>query len=186
MYVGYCVPCTLGIYNGRGAHQWNVHFKTLFAGLYVSLSSRESPFLTSKLTVEGESQYINIGWTIYGINITIIKISILLQYLKIFIPVRRTTVMVRGSYLVIWITIIFYLITTFFIIFACSPREKFWNRLIADGHCFNIDIINIITAIINCISDFIILLLPQGVIWKLQMPLKQKFGISAIFLTGFL
>lgn len=36
MYVGYCVPCTLVIYNGRGAHQWNVQVKTLIAALYVS------------------------------------------------------------------------------------------------------------------------------------------------------
>lgn len=122
----------------------------------------------------------------YGINITIIKISIVLQYLKVFMPVRKTTFMVLGCYVVIGITIIFYFITTFFEIFACTPREKYWDRLITGGHCFNINAITINTAIINCISDFVILLLPQGVIWKLQMPLKKKCGISAIFFTGFL
>ncbi|MCJ1262840.1 hypothetical protein MMC22_002710 [Lobaria immixta] len=163
MYMGYCVPCTFVIYNGRGAHQWNVQLRTLIGALY----------------------YINIGSIMYGINITIIKISILLQYLKVFMPVRKTTVMILGSYMVIGITILFYFITTFFEIFACTPREKYWNRLIPYGHCFNINVITINTAIVNCISDFVILLLPQGVIWKLQMPLKRKFGISAIFLTGF-
>lgn len=38
MYMGYCVPCTFVIYNGRGAHQWNVQLRTLIGALYVSPS----------------------------------------------------------------------------------------------------------------------------------------------------
>ena len=122
----------------------------------------------------------------YGIVIALVKLSLLLQYLKIFVPVRNYSLMVVFTYFVIWSTSIFYLITTFFEIFACSPREKFWNRLITDGHCFDMNVINITAASINCISDFVILLLPQGVIWRLQMPFQRKLGISAIFLAGLL
>ncbi|MCJ1262841.1 hypothetical protein MMC22_002711 [Lobaria immixta] len=48
------------------------------------------------------------------------------------------------------------------------------------------DVVNIAASIINSVCDFIILLLPQGVIWKLQMPIRRKLGISAIFLIGLL
>lgn len=94
--------------------------------------------------------------------------------------------MVRLTYLVIWSTSIFHLITTFITIFPCNPREKFWNVLITDGHCLNMDVVNIAASVINSVSDFVILLLPQGVIWKLQMPFRRKLGISAIFLIGLL
>lgn len=122
----------------------------------------------------------------YGIVIAFVKLSLLLQYLKIFVPIRNYSFMVLVTYFVIWSNLIFYIISTFFEIFACKPREMYWNPLITNGHCFNISAINISSATINCISDFVILLLPQGVIWRLQMPLRRKLGISAIFLTGFL
>lgn len=131
-------------------------------------------------------QYMNIGWIMYGIVMAFVKLSLLLQYLKIFVPVRNNSIMVLVTYCVIWSTSTYYLITTFLEIFACSPRERFWNLLITKGHCFNINAVNITSAVINCISDFVILLLPQGVIWRLHMPFQRKLGISAIFLAGFL
>ena len=79
----------------------------------------------------------------------------------------------------------FYAISTFFEIFACSPRKKFWNPLI-DGHCFNVDVIQITATSVNSVSDFIILFLPQAVIWRLQMSFQNKLKISAVFFTGFL
>lgn len=139
-----------------------------------------------KLKSAEKWQYINITWIMYGIVIAFVKLSLLLQYLKIFMPIRNSNFMVLVTYFVIWSTSIFYLVTTFFEIFACNPREMFWNRLITNGRCFNISAVNISSAVINCISDFVILLLPQGVIWRLQMPFRRKLGISAIFLTGFL
>ena len=140
-----------------------------------------NPFDRNKLK---RRQLITIGQTMYVIAIALVKLSLLLQYLRIFVPIRDSSVIVLVTYFVIWSHLIFYLINLFFGIFACSPRRKLWDRFI-DGHCFNIDAIIISSAAMNCISDFVILLLPQGVIWRLQMPLRRKLGISAIFLTGF-
>lgn len=131
-------------------------------------------------------QYMNIGWIMYGIVMAFVKLSLLLQYLKIFVPVRNNSIVVLVTYCVIWSTSTYYLITTFLEIFACNPREMFWNLLITKRHCFNINAVNITSAVINSISDFVILLLPQGVIWRLQMPFQKKLGLSAIFLAGFL
>ena len=33
-------------------------------------------------------------------------------------------------------------------------------------------------------SDFIILFLPLGVIWRLNIAIKRKFGVFAVFATG--
>lgn len=138
------------------------------------------------LTIAIVIKYSYIAGIIYGATVFIIKLSILLQYLRIFVPTRRSDFMFWGCHVVIWINFLFYVAITFTGIFLCHPREKYWNVLISTGHCANPYIANIVVAAMNSFSDFVILLLPQGVIWKLQMPLKRKIGVSAIFLTGLL
>lgn len=85
----------------------------------------------------------------------------------------------------IWSCFFFYLVTTFLLIFLCKPREKLWNPMLP-GHCINLDAIYQITGIFNVVSDFTIMLLPVPPLWKLQLPLKRKCGVVAIFATGFL
>lgn len=129
----------------------------------------------------------NTGAIIYGITVFVIKLSILLQYLKIFVPSRqRNLTMFWAVNIIIGLNFIFYMAITFIEIFLCSPREKAWNVFIKTGHCLDANTANVSAAAVNCFSDFVILLLPQGVIWTLQMPLKKKIGVSVIFLMGFL
>ena len=82
-----------------------------------------------------------------------------------------------------WWIILYYLIGGIFDIIVCTPREKAWNPLIK-GHCFNGSAMNIATVLVNVISDFSVLVLPMVPLWSLQMPLKRKFGVVAIFATG--
>ena len=68
----------------------------------------------------------------------------------------------------------------------CNPREKLWNPLITDGHCFNSGTDFESSGIFNVISDFAILILPMPCLWKLQMPLRKKLLVMGVFATGFL
>lgn len=120
----------------------------------------------------------------YSITLFIIKLSILLQYMRIFAPTKSRDIIHCGIHIVIWFNFAYYLTGVFVEAFLCNPREKYWNVLLDTGHCYNRDAINIVSGIINTVSDFAILLLPQKVIWKLQMPLKRKLAVSAIFLIG--
>lgn len=79
---------------------------------------------------------------------------------------------------------IFYFVDTFFNIFICRPREKYWNRLMTTGSCYNLDASMQATGLFNVLSDFAILVLPIHSIWKLQVPLRRKLGILAVFATG--
>ena len=81
---------------------------------------------------------------------------------------------------------VFYLISSLLEIFSCTPIRKAWDPLVVGGHCLNVYTINVAAAAINTTSDLIILLLPQHVIWRLQMSLERRIGISAIFFTGIL
>ncbi|KAJ2977104.1 hypothetical protein NUW58_g7913 [Xylaria curta] len=46
--------------------------------------------------------------------------------------------------------------------------------------------LNIASSSVNLAVDFFILALPQGVIWKLQMSRKGRFGLSLVFTIGLL
>ncbi|KAL8724487.1 MAG: hypothetical protein Q9166_007921 [cf. Caloplaca sp. 2 TL-2023] len=162
LWIGYCVPTSLIMVHGGGVHQWNVRLKDLIAILYYSYVSA----------------------IMYGITVFIIKLSILLQYMKIFASAQIRNSLYWGILAIIWINFAFYFAITFAEIFLCSPREKYWDVFNTTGHCHDRNAANIAAGCVNSFSDFVIILLPQRVIWKLQMPLKRKLGVSAIFLTG--
>ena len=116
-----------------------------------------------------------------------IKLSILLQYLRIFAPTRKGNMFIYvGAHICIWSSLAMYLVETVFEIDICTPREKIWNPLLDTGHCFDIYATFQATGIFNVISDFAILILPMPSVWKLQMSFKRKILMTAIFATGFL
>ncbi|KAL8786451.1 MAG: hypothetical protein Q9213_002767 [Squamulea squamosa] len=162
VYVGYYVPSWLASGVAAGVHQWDLRLKYL------------SPFL----------YYIHVGSVMYGVCIFFVKWSILLQYLQIFVPLKKKSTMYLASHALIWTNFVFYFVSTFVEIFACSPVRKAWDPLIPEGHCINILALNVAASTINSTSDIGILILPQVSIWRLQMSRKRKIQISGIFLVG--
>jgi hypothetical protein len=153
----------LALPHGWGAHQWNVQVKELFSLLY----------------------HINILEVLYGPLSFCIKMSVILQYLRMFAPNRTVNPFVFfGSWTIIILCTVFYTITTFLTVYACSPREKIWNKLYVGGHCMNYRAIIISTAFFNIVSDISILLLPVMTVWRMRIPTKKKVAISFLFGTG--
>lgn len=131
------------------------------------------------------TQWVNISGILYGILVFLIKLSILLQIQRIFVPNRRANILLFFSIqLILWSTHVFYFVDTVFQIAMCNPREKIWNLLIATGHCYNSSAAYIATGTFNIISDFSIWILPIVPIWRLQLPLKKNIMMLAIFATG--
>ena len=97
----------------------------------------------------------------------------------------KTGSIYRASHMLIWGTLLYYTATMIIIIFECHPVKETWNP-ITEGHCVNRTLILIVSAAVNVFSDFLILLLPVWAIWHLQMALKRKIGVIAIFATGIL
>ena len=69
---------------------------------------------------------------------------------------------------------------------ACHPYRKIWDVTIQSGTCIHTLPFTIFAAFSSAISDIIIFSLPQQVIWKLQMPSRQKLQVSALFCIGLL
>ncbi|SLM39433.1 hypothetical protein LPUS_09967 [Lasallia pustulata] len=151
--------------SGLGTHMWDIKLKTFFRLLYLE----------------------NISSILYGINVCLIKTSILLQYQRIFVIHKtRKSPMFVAIQSCIWTIFLFYLIETFFEIFQCSPREKIWNKLLTGGHCNNSSAGFKVTGVFNSISDFALLSIPMPALWKLQMPLKRKLLTMGVFAVGVL
>lgn len=112
------------------------------------------------------------------------KLSILLQYIRIFMP-HHTGIMYGITHLIIWFNLLLYTAVTFVEIFQCTPRAKIWQPQLP-GHCINVNVAFITTAAINIVSDIAMLILPLNAIWHLHMPSNRKWGMSAVFGTGVL
>lgn len=121
---------------------------------------------------------------IYIPGIFLAKLSILLLYLRIFVPVKWSKTY-YAIHLILWSNFLFYIGNIPTEIWTCTPREKLWDPTI-DGHCINNDAVIVTGGVINVISDFGILLIPLVCIGRLHMPWVKKIGVSAVFATGFL
>lgn len=115
----------------------------------------------------------------------LLKLSILLQYLRAFVPLNTRNAMFWACHVLIWLNLVFYLVNFFFTLFICMPVRKSWVSWIK-GSCLDFNILFIAGGVINTVSDLSILILPQCVIWNLQVSAKRKMKISAVFLPGVL
>jgi hypothetical protein len=162
LFAGFVAPVWLATNAGFGVDQWNLSVKNF-----------ESLLL-----------YAEDGQIIYGITILFIKLSILLQLLETFVPVGKNA-MYWTCHLLIWLNIAVYVAITFAQIFICDPREREWDPFVP-GTCINFLALNVASSSINSVSDLMLLILPQVIIWRLQMSLHHRLAISAIFLLGIL
>jgi hypothetical protein len=86
----------------------------------------------------------------------------------------------------LWSHVIFYVVCTFVEIFMCTPRHKAWDPTVKTGHCMDSNAVNIAAAAINTVSDLVLVLIPQTIIWRLNMPSRRKWVVSICFLFGLL
>ena len=158
--VGYATTGIIAFRNGVGSHQWNVTI--------------------SEVHEAAKASYASVP--LYRLTLIFAKLAILLQLLQIFVPGKRGTIYYAVNAL-IWFTIISHSACILVAIFQCTPIRKSWKPA-TPGQCIDIRRLLISTAVINVFSDFSILLLPLYSIWRLQMPVKRKFGVSAVFSLG--
>ncbi|KAL8798985.1 MAG: hypothetical protein Q9182_006230 [Xanthomendoza sp. 2 TL-2023] len=122
---------------------------------------------------------------LYVLGTMLAKLSLLLFLYRIFRVERkfRIAAWTLGTILVGWTVISFFLM-----IFACRPLKASWDVMVqldpktkckpAAYNTLNIQ------GICNILTDFGLLFLPIPMVWKLQMSLKKKLGVAAVFATG--
>ncbi|PVH92218.1 hypothetical protein DM02DRAFT_605614 [Periconia macrospinosa] len=146
---------------GLSRHQWDVRLKDLPRLLLLT----------------------NILETIYGPTMFALKLSVLLQLKRIFCSsYQRDSVWWILMTLIASVTI-YYWACFFSFVFQCWPRAKIENPGI-DGVCIDILSATLAAGIINLVTDVGMLVAPMFAIWRLQMPIKRKFGVAAVFGVG--
>ncbi|KAI1098688.1 hypothetical protein F4804DRAFT_350120 [Jackrogersella minutella] len=144
------------------AHQWNIRLRNL------------GPFL----------YYVHIASVLYAVCILFIKVSILLQYIQVFLPAKKPKAIYWTVIVMAGTNALFYSTGIFCEIFACHPFAKAWDPFITQGHCIDTLALSSVSGGINTISDVIILILPQLIIWRLNISIKNKTAVSVIFLVA--
>ena len=121
------------------------------------------------------------GIVTYSLTITMVKLSILLLYRRIFVTqgFKRTTIYI-GLLCLTW-----FFIAIFMDLFQCDPFKAAFNaELLFTNHCINLQAFYWGITAANLTLDVILLYLPLHMVWGLQLPKRQKFALSGIFLLG--
>lgn len=124
------------------------------------------------------------GAILYAPTICWIKLSILSQYIQVFMPTRQPYQLYWATIIVMALNVLSYTAMICMQIWSCDPIRKAWDPFVVGGHCLDSNGLNIGATALNVASDSVIFLLPQAVVWRLHMPTKQKFAISMVFLIA--
>ncbi|KAI1467742.1 uncharacterized protein F4812DRAFT_427450 [Daldinia caldariorum] len=163
-YIAACIIVfRIAITSGFFVHGWDFRLKDL-AWFYYNLFLGTQLYLATMITL---------------------KSTILLEWARIFGPGSRKAF--RWScYIIAALNAIYYTINIILECTACTPREYYWDKTIPGGTCRYSAILSLISAIVNLVFDVAILILPQGVIWRLNMSRRKKVGCSVVFIIGHL
>lgn len=131
------------------------------------------------IELETALRWFFIAQTPYKVTICLNKVATILLYLRIFVTQKFQI----AAYTVMGIIIAWSIGAVASTIFQCVPVAGAWNRKL-DATCINTDIFWITYAVINILTDVMVLALPIVPIMALQLSTRNKLMICAIFLMG--
>ncbi|SMR44732.1 unnamed protein product [Zymoseptoria tritici ST99CH_3D1] len=126
---------------------------------------------------QGKAFYASV--ILYNASLLMSKLSILLQYLRIF-PQKGFRVV---CYVVLGIVAAYATFAILTAIFACNPIRSFWDQSV-QGTCLPRFPIWFANSAFNIISDIAIALIPMPLLDKLGMPKNTKRALQLVFLLG--
>ena len=127
-------------------------------------------------------RYFYIMAIIYFVITSLVKISIVSFYLRVFPS--------RGVQRLLWATIVFIALWGIAYVFAaafqCTPVRYFWTQWdgLHEGQCLDKTAIAWSNAAINIALDFWILAIPLWQLRGLQLHWKKKVGVALMFCVG--
>lgn len=115
------------------------------------------------------------------------KLSIVVTIIRIFKATTRSTLqlVLRSTAFVV---IVCCVCQFFFITSQCSPVHLSWNisELGTTGKCHEMKTALTVFGVLSSFTSVVIVLAPISSFMKLQMPLRQRLCLSALFLSGLL
>lgn len=116
----------------------------------------------------------------------LLKASIIMEWIEIFVPGRQKNMFFWCGWTLVAINTSFYIAGIVSENLSCTPFHSIWDVTVPNRKCFNIKALDVAAAAIDLICDIAITILPQQVIWRLQMSTRTRLGISLLFSIGIL
>lgn len=127
-------------------------------------------------------QLLGSGTILYSLTMLFVKMALFLLYYRVFAVQRRTKVAI---YLGMIIICLFYLQSVIYTMVLCIPRRKeSWVSPHFISRCYQSEVMADVQGAFGLVSDLYIYILPLPILLRLQMSVKKKLGVTAIFLTG--
>ncbi|RAK79669.1 uncharacterized protein BO72DRAFT_424468 [Aspergillus fijiensis CBS 313.89] len=123
---------------------------------------------------------------LYNISAMFTKVSILTFYLRIFSPSRRARALIWSG---IAFVVVGYITLTICMLAWMVPHrgDGGWGST-ANTSRMNVASrqLDFTQGIFSVVSDFYVMTIPTGIIFRLNMKNKKKLGVACIFLIGFI
>ncbi|KAI0188221.1 hypothetical protein EV127DRAFT_368553 [Xylaria flabelliformis] len=161
------------------AHAWSIFAVTKSPGMFVhqwDVQFRD---------VAQWTQTLSLLRTFYFLTLGCAKIAILLEWVHLFVPGHTRNLFFWLCHATIATTIAIYIAAIPLTFLVCIPQEAAWNPFIP-GKCISRWAADISVFSFHLVTDVITFLLPQKVIWSLNMPKRQRAGVSVVFSFGVL
>jgi hypothetical protein len=169
---------------GFWVHQWDVLVRDTIDFSYVSPKPQLVcilPFTANALAFE----WVYIGGLLYNSAVAPIKVAIVMEWMRIFCPHVRNY-FYWTCQVIMWLNIVYYTCAMIIEAAQCIPQEKIWDPTVLEGSCLDTKKAVLTTASVNVVSDLVIFLAPQRVIWSLQLTTRKKIGVAVVFSVGLL
>ncbi|PWY75073.1 hypothetical protein BO70DRAFT_431053 [Aspergillus heteromorphus CBS 117.55] len=159
-YAGYEMIRTPGYY----VHEWNMTNGDLIRPLWLIL----------------------VYGCCYSAVLPLIKTAILIDWCRVFVLVDRTkSLFWYGCMAIVALQCIWGILCIILLNMQCRPHEAIWNFYVP-SKCYSLPDVMLCSASVQVVSDVSMFVLPQRLIWGLQMGWHKKCGVSVIFGAGIL
>ncbi|KAL6877132.1 GPCR, PTH11-type [Trichoderma novae-zelandiae] len=125
-------------------------------------------------------KFFTIGSYIYLLASGSVKLTFLFFYYRIFSGSTKMRYLILAG---IVLTLGFTISLFFGTVFSCIPVERAWNPIVP-GHCLNPVYLPYVSGVSSSALDLYTLVLPVPVVVGLNMDLKRKFKVVAVFGIG--
>ncbi|KAK7981482.1 hypothetical protein PG988_003720 [Apiospora saccharicola] len=124
-------------------------------------------------------QLVFVEGVLYNISLMAIKITLFAQYYRLISRTEyRIPCLVLASLVVTWC-----LGMVLIVVFGCYPVQAAWDFTIVEKDCTTASH-GIVIGVGNITTDFILILLPMPIVWRLEMKKSEKLVILGIFGIG--
>jgi hypothetical protein len=140
-----------------------------------------------------QRKYVMVIYSVFTLASGLVKLSVLLFYRRL--STRAVSPVFKWIMRSMIVTIIGYTISFIVVLsFTCRPFSAWWDqvnlplRLLPGGyqyHCINEGADVVANGIVATVQDFIVATLPAILCWNIQIPIRQKIALYAIFLVSY-